>query len=142
MYEIRHVNEENFHLIKAFLKEVPDINEVDENVLKKASILFKDNAVSGIISYEAFFNYALIRYFVFKREVTEDVIIELFASILDSVSKENIGYIFSLVNQDDIYNLFRSLDFKEVAKEDVFIEEESYQNSRFKDTKLMIKSLV
>ncbi len=141
MYEIRHVDENNFELIKDFLKEVPDIDQVDEAVLKNASILFSDNIVSGIISYEAFFNYALIRYFVFKRNVNEEVVRELFNAVLESVNKDNIEYIFSLVNQDDIYQLFRTLDFQEVLKENVFIEEESYLNSRFKDTKLMIKSL-
>ena len=52
---------------------------------------------------------------------------ELFLSVVESV------------NQDDIYQLFSHLNFKEVLKEDVFIEEENYLCSRFKDAKLMIK---
>ena len=66
---------------------------------------------------------------------------ELFEAVVDSVSSAEIDYIFSLVNSNDIYNLFSSLDFKEVNKEDIFIEEQNYQNSKFKDTKLMIKKI-
>lgn len=141
MYEIKKAREENFDIIKSFLFEVPAIDFVDEEVLKNASILYLENKIFGIISYELFFNYALIRYFVFKRSVDEMVIKELFEAVVDSVSNAEIDYIFSLVNSNDIYNLFSSLDFKEVNKEDIFIEEQNYQNSKFKDTKLMIKKI-
>jgi hypothetical protein len=141
MYEIRKAEFENFDSIKSFLFEVPAIDSIDEDVLKNASVLYLDEKIYGIISYELFFNYALIRYFVFKRNVDEMIVKELFDSIEDSVSKNDIDYIFSLVNHMDIYNLFTSLNFKEISKEDVFIEEQNYQNSKFKDTKLMIKKI-
>ena len=141
MYEIKKAKEENFDVIKSFLFEVPAIDSVDDDVLKNASVLYLENKIFGIISYELFFNYALIRYFVFKRSVDEMVIKELFDSVLDSVSDKEIDYIFSLVNSSDIFDLFSSLDFKEVNKEDIFIEEQNYVNSKFKDTKLMIKKI-
>lgn len=141
MYEIKKAKEENYDVIKSFLFDVPAIDSVDEEVLKNASILYLENKIYGIISYELFFNYALIRYFVFKRSVDEMVVKELFDSVVESVNEQKIEYIFSLVNQSDIYDLFTLLDFKEVNKEDIFIEEQSYQNSKFKDTKLMIKKI-
>jgi N-acetylglutamate synthase-like GNAT family acetyltransferase len=141
MYEIKRANEKDFDLIKSFLFEVPAIDNVDEEVLKNASVLYLDDKIYGIISYELFFNYALIRYFVFKRNVDEIVVRELFDSIEENISNKEIDYIFSLVNQGDIYNLFSSLDFKEISKEDIFIEEQNFENSKFKETKLMIKKI-
>ena len=141
MYEIKKAKEENYDVIKSFLFDVPAIDSVDEEVLKNASVLYLENKIYGIISYALFFNYALIRYFVFKRSVDEMVVKELFDSVVESVNEQKIEYIFSLVNQSDIYDLFTLLDFKEVNKEDIFIEEQPYQNSKFKDTKLMIKKI-
>ena len=141
MYEIKRVNENDFDLIKSFLFEVPAIDSVDDEVLKNASVLYLDDKIHGIISYELFFNYALIRYFVFKRNVDELVVKELFEALEENVNKKDIDYIFSLVNQGDIYNLFTSLDFKEINKDDIFIEEQNFENSKFKDTKLMIKRI-
>lgn len=141
MYEIKRAHEKDFDLIKSFLFEVPAIDNVDEEVLKNASVLYLDDKIYGIISYELFFNYALIRYFVFKRNVDEIVVRELFDSIEENISNKEIDYIFSLVNQGDIYNLFSSLDFKEISKEDIFIEEQNFENSKFKETKLMIKKI-
>ena len=141
MYEIKRVNENDFDLIKSFLFEVPAIDSVDDEVLKNASVLYLDDKIHGIISYELFFNYALIRYFVFKRNGDELVVKELFEALEENVNKKDIDYIFSLVNQGDIYNLFTSLDFKEINKDDIFIEEQNFENSKFKDTKLMIKRI-
>ena len=141
MYEIKKAREENYDIIKSFLFDVPAIETVDDEVLKNASVLYLENKIHGIISYELFFNYALIRYFVFKRSVDEMVVKELFDSVVESVNEKRIDYIFSLVNQSDIYDLFTLLDFTEVNKDDIFIEEQNYQNSKFKDTKLMIKKI-
>ena len=78
MYEIKHVDVKDFESIKSFLFEVPAIDNIDEEVLKNASILYLDDKIHGIISYELFFNYALIRYFVFKKNVDLMIIKELF----------------------------------------------------------------
>ena len=142
VYEIKNVDDVNLETVKAFLNVVPDVESVDEDVLRNASVLFYEDEIYGVISYEAFFNYALIRYFVFKRNVNDEVIKELFDSLVDNVSHANIEFLFSLVNQEEIFNLFSLLEFKEIDKENVFIEEDCYADSRFKDTKLMIKSLI
>lgn len=141
MYEIKKALQENYEHIKSFLLEVPAISEVDDEILKNAIILFLDNQIYGVISYESFFNYALIRYFVFKRGVDEMIVKELFDSIEENILENDIEYIFSLVNQSEIFDLFTSLKFEEVNKEDVFIEEQNYQKSKFKDTRLMLKKI-
>ena len=95
MYEIKRAREENFDAMKSFLFDVPAIEQIDEDVLKNASVLYRDNKIYGIISYETFYNYALVRYFVFKRNVDEMVVKELFDSIVDSIGEKDIDYIFS-----------------------------------------------
>lgn len=141
MYEIKKADVTSIDVVREFLLEVPQIEAIEDEVLQNASILYFDGKINGVISYELFFNYALIRYFVFKRNVDEMIIKELFNSIEKSVDEREIEYIFSLVNQADIYELFSSLNFKEINKEDIFIEEQGFQNSKFKDTKLMIKKI-
>ena len=105
MYEIKKASHDNFDSIKSFLFEVPAIDSIDEDVLKNASVLYLDDKIYGIISYELFFNYALIRYFVFKRSVDEMIVKELFDSIEESVTSKDIDFIFSLVNEIDEFNL-------------------------------------
>ena len=141
MYEIKRASKEYFEDIKSFLLEVPAINVVDEDILQNASILLCKGIINGVVSFEVFFNYALIRYFVFKRNVDVLLVKELINSAEEAIKEKQIGYVFSLVNQTDIYDLFLSLGFKETKKEDVFVEETNFEKSKFKDTKLMIKPL-
>ena len=76
MYEIKRAN----------------IDNIDEDVLKNASVLYFDDKIYGIISYELFFNYALIRYFVFKRNVDEMIIKELFDSIEENINQKEFDF--------------------------------------------------
>ena len=90
MYEIRKALEENYDNMRSFLSEVPSINQIDDEILKNAIILFLDDKIYGMISYESFFNYALIRYFVFKRGVDEMIIKELFDSMEEMILENDI----------------------------------------------------
>ena len=40
MYEIRKALEENYENMRSFLSEVPSINQIDDEVLKNAIIIF------------------------------------------------------------------------------------------------------
>lgn len=141
MYEIRKVNEENYGLAKKFLQNVPSISDIDDEVLLNASLLYDDNEISGAIAFEKFHAYALVRYFIFKRHVDAEIIKELFFSLEDSAKQNKMRYIFSVVTSSDIEELFKSLSFDEVDKEKVFIDEEMFVMSKFKDTKMMMKQL-
>ena len=141
MYEIKRSTKDDFESIKSFLLDVPAINVVDEDILNNASILFNKNIIHGVVSFEVFYNYALIRYFVFKKNVDELLVKELVKSVEESIKEKEVSYVFSLVNQNDIYDLFTSLGFNEARKEDVFVEETNFEKSKFKDTKLMLKRL-
>lgn len=141
MFEIKKVTEENYGLAKKFLQNVPSISTVDDDVLSNASLLFDDTEISGAIAFEKFHSYALVRYFIFKRHIDAQIIRELFLSLEDSVKEQNMKYIFSVVTTSDIEELFTSLSFTQVNKDKVFIDEEMFVKSKFKDTKMMLKEL-
>ncbi|MFI3329183.1 MAG: hypothetical protein R3Y05_01705 [bacterium] len=142
MFEIKKVTEENYGLAMKFLQNVPSIKDIDEEVLYNASLLYDDTEISGAVAFEKFHSYALVRYFIFKRHIEAEVIKELFLSLEDSAKECNMKFIFSVVTTDDIESLFKELSFKEIDKEKVFIDEENFLKSKFKDTKMMIKELV
>ncbi len=141
MFEIKKVTEENYGLAKKFLQNVPSIKDIDEDVLYNASLLYDDTEISGAVAFEKFHSYALVRYFIFKRHIDAEVIKELFLSLEESAKESNMKYIFSVVTTSDIESLFKSLSFTEIDKNKVFIDEEMFMNSKFKDTKMMIKEL-
>ena len=108
MYEIKKVNESDFELIKSFLFEVPAIDSIDDEVLKNASVLYLDEQIYGIISYELFFNYALIRYFVFKRNITNNDLYELYLSLENELINKNIDYSIAIINNESVEEVFKN----------------------------------
>lgn len=68
--DIRHINEYDYNLVKDFLLSVKTIKDIDEDVLKNAMIVVDNNDILGAVSYEKFGISGLIRYFVFKRNLT------------------------------------------------------------------------
>ena len=67
MYYIRNVKKTNIDAVRNYLLDVPTIKKVDEEILKKAVFISKKDEIYGVVSYEIIENYALIRYFVYKR---------------------------------------------------------------------------
>ena len=67
MISVLKINEEWFSKTIDFLKSVPSIESIEENILKNACIALNDDKIVGCISYEEFTCKGLIRYFVFKK---------------------------------------------------------------------------
>lgn len=139
--EIRDVSNENFALAKGFLNDVNVLEEIDEDILRHASILINDGSVHGAISYEKFGSYGLIRYFIFRKVVEFEMIQELFSSLAIKALNDGIIYLFSIVNDSNVVDLFESLDFVVLDREKTFIEEERLSISKYNDAIILAKKI-
>ncbi|MGM9972352.1 MAG: hypothetical protein ACI35W_08080 [Anaeroplasmataceae bacterium] len=124
MYRIEGCNEANYELVKGFIENVPSIKNVDYDVLKNASIVVNDDGEAlGTLSYEKIGDKALIRYFIFKQKISNDVIYDLFDSTMNKAKEDGIKRMYAIAMDDSIYNLFKTLGFSKVDKEYIYIEE-------------------
>lgn len=140
MFEINKIEMKNIQNVKCFLNELPDLKEIDDEILKNGYVLYEKNEIKGVISYTDSTNCALIRYFVFKRNIEEYYIKELYNLIEETIYQNEIEYIYTIVNQKDIYNFFKSIGFKIDKKETKKFYEE-HKNPKFKDSKFMLKKI-
>ncbi len=141
MFKIEKISQETFDKAKKFLLTVPSISEVDDEILSKAILVLDNSNLVGCVSYEIFTDIGLIRYFVFKKVLSESLIKELFLELEKSASLDGINKIFCVVNNDNIENLFSSLDFKFVNRDIVFIDEQSFTDLEFGDSNIMMREL-
>lgn len=130
--EIRSVSEDNIGQVLAFLEEIAVINDINEDVVRNGEFVF-DGEIIGLLSFEEFNRIGLIRYFVFKKAVSESLISELFQNILKKAKAKEINSLITLVVKKEAIDIFRSLGFYEIEKKDVFIEETNLLNTKFKD---------
>ena len=124
--DIRHINEFDYNLVKEFLLSVKTIKDIDDNVLKNAIIVVEGSDILGAVSYEKFGWGALIRYFVFKRNLTNDVVVNLFKMLEEAAYADNIEKIYCVVNNGPIEELFNELGFNREKYKLLFIDEDDF----------------
>lgn len=104
-----------------FLKQVPSLQNLDEEILYNAYGLF-DNDLMGVISYERFDDCGLIRYFVFNAKVSDEELYQLFSS-LEKECQGSVKQLFALVENEILEQLFYSFGFKENPSDYVILNE-------------------
>lgn len=141
MFKIVSINEEYKSLAKKFLLSVPSIKEIDEDVFSNAILVLDDNNIVGSIAYEEFNDAGLIRYFVFKKILSESLVKELFLNLENKARENKIVRLFCVVDDKNIESLFLGLDFSYVEKNKVFIDEQPFEELEYGSSNIMIKTL-
>lgn len=130
--QILSVDKDNLDKVYSFLKSLNIIKDLNEEVVLNGEYVFLDEII-GFLSFEKFNKIGLIRYFVFKKVVDQELIKDLFNKICIKAKAKNIDTLITLVVKEEAINVFKDLGFNITNKEDVFIDEINIENTRFKD---------
>lgn len=136
--QVESINESNIGIVRNFIKRVPTIKEIDEDVLKNIVILKDELGIKGIISYETYIDKGLIRYFIFQKDVSFKNLKELFSVMLENAKKEHIKILLSVVDQKELLNFFNNLGFIPYSVDDIYIDETSLGNTVYKQAQGML----
>ncbi len=139
--EIKHYNEENKKDIETFLNRITLINNINQDVINNACIIWRSGEVDAILSYEVFSAYGLIRYFIFHRHVTFDEIVSLFTEVVDFASSNNIEYLITIVEKEELAKIFEKLGFISLSPDELYFDEISL-NNKYPNASAMIYKIV
>lgn len=142
MIKIEKVNSETMKNAVEFLTSVPSIDKLDENILNNACIAYDNEKIVGCISFEEFSDKGLIRYFVFKKVLSLEFLEMLLKALERSAREKELHSLVCIAECNQIEELFRSLDFKDVATTHIFINEEPINNTSFKNATFLQKDLI
>ena len=138
---IEHVDQKSTEELKASLTSVPSINEVSNDILSNALIVKDDGVIIGAVSYEKYNKNALIRYFVFKKTIDDEVVISLFKALEESARNDGISLLYCVVNSLLIEELFNRLGFCKKEGSKLYIDEELFDLSKNNQAFIMEKEL-
>ena len=78
--KVEKINDENKMMVINLLNNVNGLT-IENHILNNCCVLLNDSEdIVGTISYEQYDNIAIVRYFVFKRNVTNDELLYLYNS--------------------------------------------------------------
>ena len=130
--EIISVNEENKNDVAEFLKEVSLIGDINEEALMNGEFVY-DKQIIGTLSFEEFNDNALIRYFIFRQLITDDLIMELFKKIVNKAKKKAVKHLIAIVVKKEARIIFKHIGFYEIENNDVYIDEVNLNDTKYKN---------
>lgn len=141
MISIEKIDNDNLTSFCEFLNKVPSISKLDETILKNGIIAKENNDIIGSISFEEYDKAGLIRYFVFKKKLDNNVLDDMINNLIIVAKEHNLEKLVSIADNYPTINLFKSLGF-EAIEGDVFIDEGEIENTNFKDSLVLIRNLI
>ncbi|MGM9969180.1 MAG: hypothetical protein ACI35S_02155 [Anaeroplasma sp.] len=138
MISVEMVNDDNYNQIVSFLSAVPSISELDEQIINNSAIIIEDSKVLGSISFEQYDHQGLIRYFVFKKNMSVDILKKMISVLDERASSKDVDNLICVAENEMVYNIFSELGFDKLDKK-IFINEEKVNNTIYKDSEFLIK---
>lgn len=135
------INDELMNMVINLLKNVNGLT-IENEILNNCHILLNDKEdIEGTISYEKYDKIAIIRYFVFKRNVSFDDLLLLYQSLENELIDINIDNSLAIINSNEVKEVFEYLGFNKIDKNKVFFDETQFIKTNYKDNDVYLKKL-
>lgn len=131
------IRSEEISCLKEFLKGIPSIKEVNDDIIKNSVVIWNDSNIIGNISIELYDKVGLIRYFVFRKSIKENFLQEMINILVLKAKELNINKLICIADNIDVENLFLGLSFVKINNK-VFFDENIYSNIGFKDSSFLV----
>lgn len=128
---------DDYDKVMKFLQGVNALQEIEEELFANAVLIVADETIYGMITYELFRQKALIRYFIFDKDVEEKYLIEMYEKFFSNLKANKINRVFVIINSEEIKKMFINLGFKEFPKESFFLTEESILQTKYKNAHVL-----
>ncbi len=127
--KIEKINDTNITKVNEFISKIPTINNISEELLNKMHILIDDEKVKGIITYETYQDFGLIRYFIFHKDTLFQDLKELLNTMIVKTKEEKLKYIISLVDHEELVIFLKKLGFEFFDIEVLYINEQAISDT-------------
>ena len=101
----------DYERLRAFLKRVTTLDEIDERVLKCCSFIERNEQIIAMVSYEMFDDIGMVRYFIYDQTVTAELIINMFFSLYYEAKEGGVKQLVAVASTQDACQLFEMLGF-------------------------------
>lgn len=136
--KIKQYEHKDYEKVMQFLQGIEGLQEIEEELFPRAILIENNDEVLGMITYEMFRKKALIRYFIFEKDLADELILQMYEMFFANLRKQNIWEVYVIVNNPNLTDIFANLGFKEYPKENFFLTEECILNTKYKNATVMV----
>jgi hypothetical protein len=137
--KVEKINNDNKMMVIELLNNVNGLS-IEKHILDNCHVLFNDlEDIVGTISYEKYDKLVIVRYFVFKRNVTNDELLYLYNSLENELQKNKIDNVVAIINSDEVREVFGYLGFKKIDKNKVYFDETVFTKTHYKNNDVYLK---
>lgn len=138
---VEKINSDNNTMVINLLKNVSGL-KIEEHILNNCLVLLNDKYdICGCISYEEFDKLALIRYFVFKRNIEYTDLLLLYQSLEQELVKNKINENIAIINSNEVKEVFEYLGFTKIDKDRVYLEETVFSKTNYRGNEVYVKKI-
>lgn len=135
---IENISEFNRKLVDAFIKRIPTIKEIEDDIMNNIVIIRDNEQVLGIISYENYIDKGLIRYFIFQKDVDFETLKKLFNKMKEKCVEEKIKCLITVIEENELVEFFSKLGFEKIDLDKIYLFETTLKDTVYKDAISMI----
>lgn len=135
---IENINENNKNLVLTFIKRIPTIEAIEEDVLENIVLIRKEKEVLGIISYENYLDKGLIRYFIFQKDVAYEELEKLFKTMKEKAKNDEIKHLITVIEERELVTFFNKLGFIKIDTDKIYLFETSLVDTIYSNAIVMI----
>lgn len=138
---IENINENNKNLVLTFIKRIPTIEVIEEDVLENIVLIRDEKEVLGIISYENYLDKGLIRYFIFQKDVAYEELEKLFKRMKEKAKNDEIKHLITVIEERELVTFFNKLGFKKIDTDKIYLFETSLIDTIYSKAIVMISEI-
>jgi len=135
---IKQYESKDYEKVMTFLQSIDGLQGIEEELFPKAILIEAKDEILGMITYEMFRKKALIRYFIFEKDLAHELILQMYEMFFANLRKQNIKEVYAIVTNPNLSEIFTHLGFKEYPKENFFLTEECILNTKYRNAMVMM----
>lgn len=140
--KVLKVSDDTKVMVINLLKNVNGL-KIENHIVDNCHVLLNDKEdIMGTISYEKYDKYALIRYFVFKKNISYEDLLSLYNSLENELKNLDISKAIAIINSEEVKEVFMFLKFEKTNKEKVYFDETIFTQTNYKDNDVYIKNII
>ena len=140
--KVLKVSDDTKVMVINLLKNVNGL-KIENHIVDNCHVLLNDKEdIMGTISYEKYDKYALIRYFVFKKNISYEDLLSLYNSLENELKNLDISKAIAIINSEEVKEVFMFLKFEKMNKEKIYFDETIFTQTNYKDNDVYIKNII